>query len=230
MSAVTSPGRRPPPERLFPLVRHLSARVTPLLAATSLTPNQITALSLVFGLGAAAAVTVPGRAGALAAALLLVVAYVLDNCDGEIATLKNMRSAFGHQFDTFADWLVHSAFFAALGWTTAQAGGGPLMAWLGALAAVGGTVNYGLALWFERRRIRDGEGTATPLGGEGDRPGTTTERAVFVFRELFRADFCFLVLGLAAFDVLWLLLPAAAAGAQVYWLGLLVARGRNYHV
>ena len=41
---------------------------------------------------------------------------------------------------------------------------------------------------------------------------------LYVFRELCRADFCFLLLLLAAFDIAWVLLPAAAIGAQVYWL------------
>jgi hypothetical protein len=35
---------------------------------------------------------------------------------------------------------------------------------------------------------------------------------------------------LAAFDVLWVLLPAGAIGAQVYWLTALVKRAREFHV
>ena len=38
------------PTQLFPLVRHLSYRLTPLLLKTAITPNQITAISLSLGL------------------------------------------------------------------------------------------------------------------------------------------------------------------------------------
>ncbi|MBT5938971.1 MAG: hypothetical protein HOG95_03510 [Rhodospirillaceae bacterium] len=41
---------------------------------------------------------------------------------------------------------------------------------------------------------------------------------VYVFRELFRADFCFIVLVLTPFNLLWLILIAGAIGAQVYWI------------
>ena len=32
--------------------------------------------------------------------------YVLDNCDGEIARLKDQCSTFGMWFDTLVDWIV----------------------------------------------------------------------------------------------------------------------------
>ena len=41
-----------PPSR-FPLIRHLSYRLTPLLARTHFTPNQITGAGLVLGVGGA---------------------------------------------------------------------------------------------------------------------------------------------------------------------------------
>ena len=53
---------------------------------------------------------------------------------------------------------------------------------------------------------------------------------VFVFRELARADFCFIVLILAAFDWLIYLLPFAALGSQAYWITFFIVRDEKYHV
>ena len=53
---------------------------------------------------------------------------------------------------------------------------------------------------------------------------------VFVLRELARADFCFIVLALAALDWLPYLLPFAAVGSQVYWITFFVVRDEKYHV
>lgn len=218
---------RAPP--LLPLVRHLSLRATPVLARTALTPNQITTISIVLGLLAVWAVALPGRNWAIAAGLLLVVSYVLDNCDGEIARLKDMRSAFGAKLDTFGDWLVHAGFFAALGIGTSQATGSTLWAWLGWIAAAGGTANYLLGLWLDRRRHAT-EPAASEAADAWDRPESARDWLIYVFRELFRADFCFVVLALGLVDAMWLLLPLAAAGAQVYWLSQLFAGGKSYHV
>ncbi|MBT5959763.1 MAG: CDP-alcohol phosphatidyltransferase family protein, partial [Nitrospina sp.] len=37
----------------------------------------------------------------LLGAFLFLICYVLDNCDGEIARIKDMRSIFGMRYDTF---------------------------------------------------------------------------------------------------------------------------------
>ena len=53
-----------------------------------------------------------------------------------------MPSDWGAHFDDFVDWLVDSAFFAALGYGTWQVTGESLWAWLGAAAAIGATIDY----------------------------------------------------------------------------------------
>ena len=42
--------------------------------------------------------------------------------------------------------------------------------------------------------------------------------------------FCFIVLGLALFDLTWVLLPAGAVGAQVYWAALFIRNVNEFHV
>ena len=214
---------------LFPLVRHLSQRVTPLLARLPISANQVTLASIVAGVACGWAMMQGTRAGALWGALFLLAAYIFDNCDGEIARLKNQSSEFGRRFDTLADWLVQLVFFSALGVGVYRASGETLWLWLGAAAAVGLTINTVVGLIIERRR-RTAEWDV-PAAEHGRQPEGAKEWAVFVFRELFRADFCFIVLALALFDLTWLLLPAAAAvGSQVYWATQLVEGADEFHV
>jgi len=87
----------------------------------------------------------------VAAGVLFVVTYVLDNCDGEIARLKDQCSTFGMWFDTFVDWIVHTAFFIALGIGTAKGFGHDAWLWLGWIAAAGGTFNFVLGIILDAR-------------------------------------------------------------------------------
>ena len=219
---------------IFPLIRFFSRPVTGVLMRLPVSANQVTSVSLVLGLGAAWAATEATQARALAAGLLMFGAYVLDNCDGEIARLKNQCSRFGMYFDSFVDWAVHTAFFWGLGVGVAAATGEAFWNWLGLAAAAGGTLNYGLSFILAARDRATAGAPPDPTGRvaaeHARRPETPGEWILFAFRELARADFCFIVLALAVFDALWVLLPAGAIGAQVYWMIALVKRAREFHV
>lgn len=212
----------------FPLVRSLSKYVTPTLIRLPITANQVTTGSLLAGLAAAWCVAQGTQAGALAAGALLVVCYVLDNSDGEVARAKNQCSTFGMYYDSFVDWAVHTGFFAALGIGVARGFGNDLWLHLGLIAAAGGTVNYGVGLYLEfRQKAKVAAGAPPP---EYRNPEGTRDWALYVFRELTRADFCFIVLVLAAFDLTLLLLPFGAIGSQVYWITQCVRGAREFHV
>jgi phosphatidylglycerophosphate synthase len=209
------------------MVRQVSRVLTPLLLRLPVSANQVTAASMVSGLAAGWFMLGGDVQGGIVGAVLLVLCYGLDNSDGEIARLRNQCSEFGRHFDTFADWIVHTAFFAALGVGVAGSTGQNAWMWLGWIAAAGGTINYALGIILE---IRESGQENDETAGEGERsPETWSEWGIFVFRELFRADFCFIVLGLALFDLTWLLLPAGAIGAQVYWVLLFVRAARKFH-
>ncbi len=215
----------------LPLVRHLAAWTTPWLARTPVSANQVTFLSMVFGLGCAWALARGEWAWTLAGALMLMVAYVLDSCDGEIARLKDQCSAFGGHFDTFVDWIVHSAFFAGLGVGVSRQSGEDLWLWLGLIAACGCTINY-IAGFLLKARDRARAAERPMASGSADshrNPETPLEWAVFIFRELTRADFWIIVLALSVFDVTWVLLPAGAIGAQIYWATQFIGCAREFY-
>ena len=78
------------PKQLLPVTRHLSYRLTPLIYRLPLTPNQITALSMAAGLAGAWCFSLGTPDWGIIGSLLLVACYTLDNCDGEIARLKDI--------------------------------------------------------------------------------------------------------------------------------------------
>lgn len=219
---------------IFPLIRFLSRPVTGVLARLPFSANQITAGSMVLGLLASWAAAQATWGWSVGAGLLMVATYILDNCDGEIARLKNQCSPFGMYFDSFVDWVVHTVFFWALGYGMSVATGQAFWHWMGLAAAAGGTINYGLGFVLAARD-RAAKGDAyDPTGRDAAEnphyPQNAWEWALFALRELTRADFCFIVLALALFDVLWVLVPAGAVGAQAYWMAALVKRAREFHV
>jgi phosphatidylglycerophosphate synthase len=214
--------------RLFPFSRHLAKPLLAVLMRLPVTPNQVTAASLACGLGAGACFAFPGHEGAGAA--LLIACYLLDNCDGDIARAKGLSSRFGHYFDSVNDWLVDSAFFAGLGVGTATTTGDRLWLWLGLAAAAGATISYFLELAHDLRQARAaGDSPEAPALNE-DLPVGWKEATVYAFRELTRADFCFIVLALVLSDMLWVLLPLGAIGAQIYWATSLMVGWRRFHV
>lgn len=220
--------------RLFPLVRHLSKFATLVFLRLPVSANQITGASLISGLVAAWCVSKGQPDLDIAAGALFVLTYIFDNCDGEIARLKDQCSDFGMHFDTFVDWAVHTAFFAALGIGTAERFGNDLWFWLGLIAAAGGTINYFVGLYLgsrDKAMAETGEAEEASNAGETQRkPESLSDWALYIFRELTRADFCFIVLVLAIFDVTWVLVPAGAIGSQVYWITKFAKGADDFHV
>ena len=212
---------------LFPVVRHLSGWLTPLLLRTFLTPNLVTLLSLVLGLAAGAMFATGGYAEGIWGAAFLAGNYILDNCDGEIARHRNLTSRFGHYFDSFVDWVVHAVFFAGLGYGYAVRTDNEIWLWLGLVGTLGTTINYWIGVWVDAvyKASRDND---EPIYSTA--PDNIKDWILFVSRELFRADFFIIVLVMALADLTWLLLPTAAIGAHVYWIMSIVAKDKNYHV
>ena len=148
----------------------------------------------------------------------------VEELETEIARLKGLASEFGKRFDTFVDWIVHAAIFMCLGWGVAEKSGNDIWFWFGVAAAIGGTINYIIDT------IRDTREKAAGVEKIEDGPDQTTgDRMVFSSRVV-RTDFCFIVLVLALIDAVWLLLPASAIGAQVYWCLQFVKNFRRHHV
>lgn len=218
------------PTQLFPLVRHLSYRLTPILLKTSITPNQITSISLLLGLLCAVCFISGNYVAGIIGALLMTTSYTFDNCDGEVARIKNMSSEFGAKFDDMADWMVDASFFAALGYGTSQVMEQPYWFWFGCAAAAGAFIDYVVDLIYHaKNEEKEDAKTREEQASEPKQPEDTLDWLIYIFHKLSRADFCIIVLVLALFNITWILLPFAAIGAQAYWITDLFERARGYH-
>lgn len=218
------------PAQLLPLTRHLSYPLTLFLVKLPISPNQVTALSLAAGLAGAWCFSLGTMNADIIGGLLLILCYTLDNCDGQIARLKNLSSEWGAQFDDLADWLVDTAFFAGLGFGVSTATGQQFWLWLGLAASAGATIDYVVDLIYHAKAKQDPskatrEETAKSVG----KPKEAIDWLIYIFHKLSRADFCVIVFGLALFDVTWVLLPLGAIGAQAYWITDLFQRSRLWH-
>lgn len=116
------------------------------LAATQVSPNQITLCRLITGLGAAAVLAWDGDEGRVLGAILFCLSFVLDRADGELARISGKTSAAGHRFDLWSDAVCHVMIFVGLG-IGLQRGG---VDWAAAQGIVAG-ISVGLILWMVLR-------------------------------------------------------------------------------
>lgn len=104
------------------------------LAATPVTPNQLTVLTVVLAWTGAWLIA-SGDAGQAAwGATLFVLARFLDHFDGELARLTGRSSRLGYYLDYAAGALSYAALFAALGIGLSD---GPLGLWALVLGGAG---------------------------------------------------------------------------------------------
>ena len=218
------------PDRFFPVTRHLSYLLTHLIYRLPFTPNHVTALSLATGLIGAWYFSIGSWGAHIIGALWLIGCYTLDNCDGEIARLKSMSSKWGAIFDDFTDWLVDSSFFVSLGFGTWQKTGELIWFWLGLAASIGSTIDYIIdVVLYSQAKNKTKSNIRVQEANNIRKPEDTIDWVIYIFHKLTRADFCLIVFGLALFDILSILLPLGAVGAQIYWITDLFKRARGWH-
>jgi phosphatidylglycerophosphate synthase len=82
---------------------------------TRVTPNALTWGMVVLGVLAAAALTVPGLWGAIAAVVLIQGQILLDCSDGELARWRQQSSVAGIYLDRFAHYFTETLLPIALG-------------------------------------------------------------------------------------------------------------------
>jgi len=202
--------------------RKISLAISRRLAATGITPNAMTVVSLAVGLAGAAFFLSSRPAMQFLGALLFLAHSILDGCDGELARLKFQVSRFGGVLDFWGDNVVHSAVFAAiaLGWWSASRQLAPLF--LGAAAIAGTLLSAGFVYFQTMREPREG-----PLFTSVSRSGDS--RFSRLADALARRDFIYLVVVLAAFGKAHWFLILAAVGAPAFFFVLVgLALGQRH--
>lgn len=127
MSDARQPARRPIAARDAAWVRHLAAR----LAASPVTPDQISLLSVAFAALGAWAILHGGAAGWAAAAVCVQLRLLCNLLDGLVAVEGGKGSPVGALYNEFPDRVADTLFLVPLG----IAAGIPWLGWAAALAA-----------------------------------------------------------------------------------------------
>lgn len=196
--------------------RPLSLAVSRLLAATPITPNQMTVVSVLIGVAGAAFFLSSAPLWQTVGALLFLAHSILDGCDGELARLKFLESRWGGVLDFWGDNVVHAAVFAcmALGWSRAADAPWPLA--LGG-AAVLATLGSAAFVYWRVMRPSTGTGPLYTSVARTDRSPLTR-----LLDALSRRDFIYLVVLLSLFGKAAWFLALAAVGAPIFFVMLLV--------
>ena len=130
----------------FRLNRVFSRPLTQVLLKTPLTPNQITLTSLGLGLLAGYLFSLGLYTYSLAAAACYQLAVVLDNCDGEVARAKNMKSKLGGWLDIVADFFTDGALYLGVAFGIKRQGVEGPVAFFLALALSGVCMHFFLVV------------------------------------------------------------------------------------
>lgn len=192
--------------------RPVSLQISRLLAPTSITPNQMSLISVAVGFCAGPFFLSPRPLLQTIGALLFLAHSILDGCDGELARLRFQQSHLGGVLDFWGDNVVHVVIFAcmAVGWSLAA--GAPWPLFLGAAAVLGTFGSAGFVFWRLMRGKGGGGALFTSVSAEPDRP------LARILDAASRRDFIYLVIVLAlAGKSSWFLL-LAAVGAPIYFL------------
>lgn len=95
--------------------RPIARFITPILARTPLTPNQLTVIAFGFALGSAACFSSMHPLWSRIGCILLFVAYTLDVTDGELARQTGQTSDLGLYLDPILDRIGETAILLAVG-------------------------------------------------------------------------------------------------------------------
>jgi phosphatidylglycerophosphate synthase len=188
------------------LHRRFSRPLTRLLLRTPLSPNAVTVIGILVGVTGGMLVGAASGPATLSGVLLLVLSGVLDCSDGELARLRFTESTLGHWLDVTGDTLVHVALLGGIAARLAATGGvpsWPVLATLGA-GVVGAFV---VISWSEHTETR-----------RHAAPGWENRVLDGVLSPLTTRDWYVFPVAFAVAGRLDWLVPAAAVGANVFWV------------
>jgi phosphatidylglycerophosphate synthase len=130
-------------------IRPLAGLIVRLFYGTPVTPNGVTALSIVAGCCAAFLYTRGVAEYTFIAGLSLTLKDMLDAADGQLARAKQLFSRKGRFFDSIGDFLVDLLVFAAIGWALMRATGNAWFTLAALLGFVGTTLRVSYHVFYQ---------------------------------------------------------------------------------
>jgi archaetidylinositol phosphate synthase len=120
------------------LIHHLVRPCIRWIAPTGVTPNQLTTMRLLTGLGAAVLFARGPGMGFDAGGVLFLVSMLFDRADGELARQTGQMSLAGYHYDIWSDCAANVAAFIGIGFglSGTDTALGAANIWLGGLAGI----------------------------------------------------------------------------------------------
>ncbi|MDQ3120030.1 MAG: CDP-alcohol phosphatidyltransferase family protein [Verrucomicrobiota bacterium] len=182
--------------------RPLGRLLSKLLVHTSVSPNQVSFVSIVIGVVSA---WFFARGYFVLGALVFQFSAVIDCVDGELARVLFKQSRLGKWLDLAGDQVVHFCVFAALGIGVARTNSSVPATALGASAALGVLLSFAVII----RALRRPPARRSPLLNR-------------LLEATANRDFSVLLLALAIFGRIDLFLWMAGIGIHIFWIALLL--------
>jgi len=133
------------------------------LARTPITPNQVTIVTLLLALAAAALFAVGDETAANWAAGLFILARFMDHFDGELARMTGKTSRLGYYLDYVAGALSYGGLFLGIGIGARESFLGEWAIVLGLAAASGAVLSMFLNLRIDKQsQFEEGEAIGYP--------------------------------------------------------------------
>ena len=96
------------------IIRKISGFISGFLSRTPVTPNQVTIISLILGIISGIFFSLGEHTYTITAGLLYFLSTVFDQCDGEVARLKQMETEFGRKLDIIVDAIVNAVIVVGI--------------------------------------------------------------------------------------------------------------------
>lgn len=182
------------------IIRKISGFISGFLSRTSITPNQVTIISLILGIISGVFFSLGEYTYTITAGLLYFLSTVFDQCDGEVARLKQMETEFGRKLDIIVDAIVNAVIVVGITIAVYVKMDSVLVIITGFLAMTGITISLLLTTYFSHNSKKD-TGTKEMLD------------------KLNNKDFFYIIMLLSVIfnQMIWFLL-IMAVGTNIYWV------------
>lgn len=143
-------------EEIFDLYfyRPLAFLLVKAIYNTNITPNQLTVISMVFGVIGGICYSFGSHSAFMLGAAFYLLYNVFDCSDGQLARLKKNGTAIGRILDGIADYVVSVALYFGIGFGYANNSSNPFLLWvLIAAAGISNAIQSGLLDYYRTRYL-----------------------------------------------------------------------------
>lgn len=143
-------------EEIFDLYfyRPLAFLLVKAIYCTSITPNQLTVISMIFGIIGGICYSFGNHIAYITGAIFYLLYNVVDCSDGQLARLKKNGTTVGRILDGVADYVVSVALYFGIGFGYANNSSNPFLMWLlTAAAGISNAIQSGLLDYYRTRYL-----------------------------------------------------------------------------